>query len=347
MVNNSKSVPDGPQALRLRMLADGVLKSADAEVRALGGGVSSNVYVVTDLSHRFVVKQALASLKVKNVWHADVSRSISEQNYLSYVGKRFPGVVPALIDSRDGYFTMEYLGDEFVNWKELLLAGRFDSLHAALAGETLGMIHRISSSDREAEVLFNTTGLFHQLRTSPYLLTTGRRHPELRRMFEEEAERLESTRECLVHGDYSPKNILLNREKIVLLDCETAWYGDPSFDLAFLLSHLLLKALYHAPGKLGGGAAVAAAVDRYFASFGVDVDRRAEIEKRTAKLLPMLLLARVDGKSPVEYLTESSKRDFIRGFVRERLSSLSFGLRAVTDSWLSSLPKSGEMERSH
>src|SRR5205823_1327535 len=153
----------------------------------------------------------------------------------------------------------------------------------------------------------DTTESFHQLRTSPYLLRTAQRHPALAPLFEEEALRLESTRECLVHGDFSPKNILLSPDRLLILDSEAAWYGDPAFDIAFFLNHLCLKALYHAPRDTGLRALFDAAVDAYFVTEG-----SATIDRRSARLLLMLLLARIDGKSPVEYIQDDKKKDLVR-----------------------------------
>lgn len=334
MAKGAQDVSAAAYTLRQQLLADGILKSPDAEMIPLTGGVSSDVYLVRDLERCFVVKQALASLKVRDSWQADVARNISERDYLSYVGKRLPKTVPALIDSRDDYFVMEYLGDGFANWKNLLLAGQCDPMHAALAGNTLGTIHRISSHNREAESLFDTGKLFHQLRIDPYLLATGRRHPELQKYFADEAERLESTRECLVHGDYSPKNILIRGNHLVVLDCETAWYGDPAFDLAFLLCHLLLKGLFHAPRQVGASEIAGGAANAYFRAFGISEKKQRQIEERTAKLVLMLILARVDGKSPADYLTESHKQ-FIRHFVTKRLECPPSRLRTMTDLWFS------------
>src|SRR5262249_35175669 len=149
---------------------------------------------------------------------------------------------------------------------------------------------------------------FDQLRIEPYLLTTGRRHPQLEDLFRAEAQRLGATRECLVHGDFSPKNILIGVDRLVVLDCEAAWYGDPAFDICFMLTHLFLKALLHA------GAADSLQLIRTFRQEYIRVAGRTTLEDRVPRLLLMLLLARVDGKSPVEYL-EEPQRAFVRDFV--------------------------------
>jgi aminoglycoside phosphotransferase (APT) family kinase protein len=226
---------------------------------------------------------------------------------------------------------MEYLGDEFRNWKQLLLAGEASAALAARAGDLMGQIHRHSAGDDEARRLFDTTPNFFQLRIEAYLLATGERHPELRPLFGAEAARLEAARECLVHGDFSPKNILVSAERMVLLDCEVAWYGDAAFDLAFMANHFFLKALHHAPRDMG----MRRMVDEFWAAYQ-RVRPVPELDARVGRLLLMLLLARVDGKSPVEYL-DLVRQDFIRGFVPEELRGEKFSLSAIADSWFGRL----------
>jgi Ser/Thr protein kinase RdoA (MazF antagonist) len=201
--------------------------------------------------------------------------------------------------------------------------------HAEMAGKILGEIHRRTRDDDALRKQFDTTENFKQLRIEPYLLTTGARHPDLSGYFTAEARRIESTREALVHGDFSPKNILIRGDRMVLLDCEVAWYGDPTFDVAFLLNHFFLKWLRHSPRDLGMEKMIAGFRRQYLASSGKNA---AEFEPRVLRLLPLLMLARVDGKSPVEYL-DSARQDFIRRFVSVELlrSGLNFG--GFVQSW--------------
>ena len=227
------------------------------------------------------------------------------------------------------YFAMEYLGDQFQNWKQVLLAGQANPECAARAGNLLAQIHRHSAGDAEARCLFDTTPNFFQLRIEPYLLAAGARHPALRPLFEAEAARLESARECLVHGDFSPKNILVSPGRMVLLDCEVAWYGDAAFDLAFMLNHFFLKALWHRPREAG----LKRMVDEFWISY--QAERPApELDLRVGRLLLMLLLARVDGKSPVEYL-DADRQEFVRRFVHNEFSAGNTSSAAIADSWFS------------
>lgn len=310
---------------------DGHVHDPQARLMPLTGGVSSEIYLVEDGSNKFVVKRALAKLKVKDDWFADVSRNASERNYLEVVGRLLPENVPQILfaDSDAGYFGMEFLGDRFANWKQLLLAGDCRPEHAELAGKILGEIHRRTRGDQSLRRQFDTTSNFRQLRLEPYLLKTGLRHPELREFFVAEVARIETTRECLIHGDFSPKNILIHGDRMVLLDCEVAWYGDPAFDVAFLLNHFFLKWLRHAPLEVG----MKKMITRFWRQYLVSAQSLPDIfAGRVLRLLPLLLLARVDGKSPVEYL-DPARQEFIRNFVATELRDVRIDLQSFVQSW--------------
>lgn len=327
-------------AFKRQLLDDGVLHHEDAALVPLTGGVSSEIYRVQDGSRTLVVKRALRQLRVKDPWFAPVSRNRHELEYLRVVGSLVPGAVPALLDSGPwrGYVVMEYLGDDVTSWKYLLLAGRCEAVHATKAGTILGTIHAqtwdvVGMSDR-----FGSTSMFHELRTSPYLLTTGERNPSLRDAIEAEACRIESTRRVLLHGDFSPKNIMVGPNRFAVLDCEVAWFGDPSFDVAFLLNHLLLKSL-HRPDDRPALCALAEAVWRAYAD-ALGAERAAEVERPLPMLLPMLVLARIDGKSPVEYLSEPH-RALAKAFVMDYLKHPAGTLRDTLARWSGFLQEVG------
>lgn len=312
---------------------DGLVRCQNARVTPLSGGVSSEIYLIEDGSERFVVKRALPKLKVQSEWFADVARNRHEREFIRYVAQFLPANVPALrhCPATGNYFAMEHLNGSFRNWKQLLLAGQANAEHADRAGALLARIHQHSTGDATAMRMFDTTPNFFQLRIEPYLLVTGAKHPDLQALFEAEAARLAATHECLVHGDFSPKNILLNSERMVLLDCEVAWYGDPAFDVAFLLNHFFLKGLLHAPRDFGMKAMVTTFWSAYQAA-----QPSLEMESRSGRLLLMLMLARVDGKSPVEYL-DSARQQFTREFVHANLPAGNYSLDALTNPWFGRL----------
>ena len=317
------------------LLSDGVIQDRTATLMPLSGGVSSEIYLVNDGSRKFVVKRALPKLKVEQEWFADTGRNANEAAYLSYVARLSPHNVPQLkyVNAEHGYFCMEYLGAGWQNWKEMMLDGRCDTGIAQAAGGLLGSIHAHSAHDPEARERFQTLANFEQLRIEPYLLATARRHPRLKRALEGEANRLRAERSVLAHGDFSPKNILVCPGRVVVLDCEVAWYGDAAFDIAFLLSHLFLKSAAR-PAAGSWRAMVELTWSGYRASRFADEGGSGQdvLEANVSRLLPMLMLARVDGKSPVEYLGESQQEQ-VRRFAVPRLLSGSFSLSELTKEW--------------
>jgi hypothetical protein len=169
----------------------------------------------------------------------------------------------------------------------------------------------------------------------PYLVASARAHPDRAAALESLVEVTAGTRRTLVHGDVSPKNILVGPRGPIFLDAECAWYGDPAFDLAFCLNHLLLKCLWTpgaAPGFLQCFELLATA---YLA--GVSFEPGAALEARAARLLPGLLLARVDGKSPVEYLSAEADRDRVRRVARALLADPADRLDQVRAAWAAEL----------
>lgn len=315
----------------------GVVTGSSPRLTPLSGGVSSEIYLVEDGGRKFVLKRALAKLRVREDWFADVSRNRAEQVYLRYVGSFLPEAVPRILDSHPehGFFTMEYLGDSFATWKQSLLAGEAQADHAQRAGRTLGEIHRRSFGQLALAADFNPVETFRQLRLDPYLGRAAERHPDLAPQLRAEANRLAATRDCLVHGDYSPKNLLVSHDRLVVLDCEVACFGDAVFDLAFLMNHLFLKSLHHHPAAFEWSRLVANFWQAYTDARGREAD--AALEARTVRLLPMLMLARVDGKSPVEYLTQKAKQNFVRDFTRRAIREPGTSLKQFTDRWQEAL----------
>ena len=318
------------------LIESDILSGEATKITALPGGVSSDIYLIEESERKVVVKQALDTLKVEELWQVDVIRNRAEQNFIRKVSRFLPQAMPRLIycDEEQNYFVMEYL-EGYHNWKSELLAGNADPELARATGSVIGAIHKHTWDDRQVADLFDTSDSFYALRIEPYLLTTASRHPELKTQFDAEADRLKQTRLCLIHGDYSPKNIMIGQRKIVLLDCEVACYGDPAFDLAFLFNHFLLKALYHSDNHRPFVNLVTQAWQSYESCFDL-FDRT--IEQRIGRLLLMLMLARVDGKSPVEYINDETQKRTLRRFVHESLTRESFTLSEICSRWENLVP---------
>lgn len=319
-----------------KLIKEGLLQNKNIETKKLTGGVSSDIHLVSDGINRYVIKEALPKLRVKDEWYADTSRNEVEQEFIHYIQQFLPKSVPDIIYKNKGYrfFVMEYLDSSFKNWKKQLLQGTFDPDTAMSAAHLLATIHTKSRQDRKVKEIFNTTANFQSLRIDPYLITTGNRHPELKDLFYKEALRLKNWREALVHGDFSPKNMLVKSDRVVLLDHEVAWFGDPAFDLAFLLNHLYLKMLFHANKASQLTDLTQIAWDTYFDENGKS--QKEKMDKRIGRLLLMLMLARIDGKSPVKYFDKPKKR-FVRQFVYDLLPNGIFNQQEINSKWKSKL----------
>lgn len=310
------------------------LISGAPEVEPLTGGVASDIWLVREGGRSFVVKRALAKLRVAAEWHVPVSRNSAEAAWLQLAGEAAPGAAPRLIahDAEHGFFVMEHLdaGSHPV-WKSELREGRADPRFAADVGAALAAIHRATAGRVELAAGFNTDAIFRAIRLEPYLEYTAARHPAVAAALFALSDRTLSTKRALVHGDVSPKNILVGPAGPVLLDAECAWYGDPAFDLAFALNHLLLKGLWNGAALAEFVACFEALAGAYLAR--IDWEPREALEARASALLPALMLARIDGKSPVEYLTAEADKQQVRNFALTRLARPPVPLTHVSRDW--------------
>jgi aminoglycoside phosphotransferase (APT) family kinase protein len=231
---------------------------------------------------------------------------------------------------------MEYLDPErFPNWKARLLAGSARTEDASEVARRLAHFHAASAGDARLARAFDTLDLFHALRLEPYLLATAARHPDLAGQLEALVERTAQLRVALVHGDVSPKNILLGPRGPVFLDAECAWFGEPAFDAAFCLNHFLLKCLARPDARQAYLDCYARFAQTYLA--GATWEPRDALEARIAQLLPALFLARVDGKSPVEYVTDAKAKELVRRTARPLIARPVERLPIIAARWRAAL----------
>ena len=300
----------------------------------LEGGVSSAIFRA-DLPRRVVcVKRALSRLRVAAEWRAPVVRNRYEAEWMRVAGRAVPGAVPKVLgeDPAAGAFAMDWLPPErYPVWKQLLRDGAVGVATAAAVGTMLGRLHAATAERAELAARFATGAIFEAIRIEPYLLATARAHPDLGARLGALAVVTRTTARVLVHGDFSPKNLLIGPNGPVVLDAECAWYGDPAFDVAFVLNHLLLKAVWRPAHARAYHDAFAALVKAYDAH--VRWEPRHAVAGRTAALLPALMLARVDGKSPVEYLESADDKDRVRRFAREHLAAPVAHPDALAQRW--------------
>ncbi|WP_274627042.1 phosphotransferase family protein [Arvimicrobium flavum] len=315
---------------RLGLLED----SERPELTPLTGGVSSEIWKVSSARGEFCVKRALARLRVAAVWEAPLERSHFEAEWMRVAGSIRPDNVPELLaeDVASHLVVMRFLPPaDYPLWKAQLRDGHADPAFAAKVGEALVAIHAATADDPAIAARFATDAAFHAIRLEPYLEATASRHENVADRLFELSRTTAGTKRCLVHGDVSPKNILAGAGGPVFLDAECAWFGDPAFDLAFVLNHLLLKCMWTPAAGEKFLDCFAALIAAYVA--GVTWEPAQALEERAAALLPGLMLARIDGKSPVEYITAEADKDRVRGFAIPLLQRPATTLADIAAAW--------------
>ena len=299
-------------------------------VTPLTGGVSSDIAQVNVGGRKVCVKFALPQLRVEEEWHAKVERNLAEYLWLEFVSTISPRSTPRLLgkDEKAHGFAMEFIdGKDTYLWKKALLDGQPDKGEAIKVGGTLGKIHHCSTTTLDLKRQFQNQSEFYALRIEPYLIHTARRRTEVAEELAALVKSLGAHELTLVHGDVSPKNIMIRKHEPVFLDAECATVGDPSFDVSFCLNHLVLKAVHLPPSR----QSLLRSVNDFWSAYAgcVSWEPASILEERVCKLLPALMLARVDGKSPVEYLSENS-RSLVRSLSIELLADPSDSLMNLT-----------------
>ena len=308
--------------------AQGLLKEP-CPVRELAGGVS-NIVLWVDAPTPFVLKQSRAQLRTVDPWFSDPERIFREVDAMRALRPVLGAAVPEILfeDRENFLFAMTAIPTDSAVWKARLLAGEADTAVAAEAGRLLGAIH---SADRtSAREQFGDQTNFYQLRLEPFYLRLIKRaergpqqnSPVLDAAVGEALDTLiaetTATRLALTHADFSPKNMLLHGGQLALVDYETVHFGDPAFDVGFFLAHLSLKTFYHAGRHEPFVHLIERFWNAYLAAAPTFMD--ANCTARGLRHLGGVMLVRIDGTSPVDYLTAAAQRDGARTYARSLLT---------------------------
>ena len=316
---DERPAPDQPAVDFTEAVAELLaLQVTDLVFSPLSGGVSSDIWRVDTPDSTYCAKRALAKLRVAADWQAPVERSREEAHWLQQAIRIIPGKVPRVMahDEGRGIILLSWYDPTmWQNFKTQLLLGndpgkRFKRC-ASETGSLLGRVHHVTRAMPELQEAFAHFEYFDALRLDPFLRFSADRHPSVAPILRQLITELSENRWALVHGDVSPKNILMDdRGEPVLLDAECACWGNPAFDVAFMLSHLLLKVLHTQHRESIGTGLAQAFWTNYLKQHGPMSLKNRELkalDQTTAQLVPALLLARIDGKSPVEYLDDIEK----------------------------------------
>ena len=292
------------------------------EIRRLAGGVSNEVfYVAIDKGDDFVLKQARGRLRVADPWFCSVERIWREVEVLRICQRVLAGcqlsveIPQVLFEDRENFcFAMTAAPLHHTVWKQQLLDGDADPTIAQACGQLMGTLHARTWQEAEIDRQLEDRQFFNDLRLDPYYRYVASVHDDLQEAMQHLIDSVWQNRWCLVHGDFSPKNLLVFDNRLMLIDCEVGHYGDPAFDIGFFLSHLILKAIYQSPKS----EPYINLTELFFRAYQEPLAKRIAGDQlqnliaRAVQNFAGCLLARVDGKSKVEYLSDSQHRDQVR-----------------------------------
>jgi aminoglycoside phosphotransferase (APT) family kinase protein len=277
---------------------------------ALSGVSGEVVLVAVDDREALVIKRPRERLAVAADWMIARDRAFNEVACLQYLGSILPvGSVPRVrfVDRKRYLFAMEVLPAPRSTWKEQLFAGTVSELTAIRVADLLALMHRRSSEDPQLAESFTREDVFVDARIDPFHREVGRQHPELAAAIEAEIDRVHRAKRVLTWGDASPKNVFVYPDRVCFFDVEIAHWGDPAFDVAYFLTHLILKAtvLKAIRGQVLGCAAA------FWAAYQRSVPAWDGLEANTLTEVGCLLLARIEGKSPAAYVRESADQQAV------------------------------------
>lgn len=276
------------------------------------GGVSGTVALINDKDNLMLIKQALNRLKVQEEWISNPIRAKIEYDCNNILYSIIPEYIlrPYFFDELNNIFCREAAPVNFRMWKNDLINGKLDFQIATKYIDSISRIHNICADDNNVKQTFKNIDIFNELRLCPYIEFTVKKHPKYKEFANKVLIELREEKITLVHGDYSPKNVMIYGNKMYIMDFEVAHYGNPAFDLAFLSNHFILKAIKMKRFAESFLNMYEYCIQRYFDN--VNYMDKNKLENCFIRTLCLMLIARVDGKSPVEYITNENDKEIIR-----------------------------------
>lgn len=303
-------IEDAPALLAYLQRTGRIASGEHPRIAIMRGGVSNRtVWVERESGESWVLKQALAKLRVPVDWFSSPERIHREALGLEWLARLAPSgsITPMLFEDREQHLlAMQAVPQPHENWKTLLLGGRICADHFRQFAMLLAAIHRDAYGRADLAEVFGDGSFFESLRLEPYYGYSAQQAPAAAVFLDSLIRETLACRITLVHGDYSPKNALLHAGRLVLLDHEVIHFGDPAFDLGFSLTHFLSKA-HHLPALRREFAAAALDYWRVYADALGAPAWAPDLEPRAVRHTLACLLARAVGRSPLEYLNPEER----------------------------------------
>ena len=292
---------------------DSINQEKIIKYKRLEGGVSSEVYYVKTNKSDYCIKRSLKKLLVKKNWIANTNRIKYEYLWLKHCKKIISRNIPKTFefDNKKKYIVMEYLNDsKYKTLKQLYFNKVVNIKTIKLISKHLYKIHSSSKNLKTKKIFDGNNNNFYDLRLDPYFNEVGRIYPKYKKYIKNINKNYFENSSTLVHGDFSPKNILIGKNKIIYLDAECCNFGDPVFDLVFFTNHLLIKSIFIKDKSQEFIKSYIIFYKEYLNN--LNLKNYKSYINRIIEMTPIMLLARIDGKSPVEYLNSKKIKNIIR-----------------------------------
>ncbi|HWA97980.1 MAG TPA: aminoglycoside phosphotransferase family protein [Pirellulales bacterium] len=297
------------------------------EIGRLAGGVSNEVFYVARPSapdREFVVKQARHQLRTAQPWFSSIERIWREVAVMRACQQALDVAAPAdlrartpaiVAEDRTNYtFAMTAADRAHRVWKRDLLDGVIDASIGRECGRLLGVLHSATWDDEPTRRELGDRTLFDELRMDPYYRSVAAACPEHAGHFERLIASVPENLRSLVHADFTPKNLLVWSDGLMMVDFETGHFGDPAFDLGLFMAHLVLKQVANPAAAVAHRQLKQAFLSAYETTVRPrigDADY-AQLVERGIQHLAGCTWARLDGKSRIEYLEDESRREAVR-----------------------------------
>jgi hypothetical protein len=312
----------------LAILAAAGYETGNVLLTPLPGGVSSEIHIAQIGSERVVVKSALEKLRVASDWHSDPIRILAEGDALRWFHCVTPHYVPdpiAITDSPPG-LVIPYAPEPSVDWRTSLLS-RITKSDVEITRQLRQILTQWHSTSAKAlsGTRLDDTNRLRTLRLEPFYQDMATSLPEFNSVISDCITELLEQRTCMVHGDFSPKNVLLFEGGIWVLDAEVAHIGNPVLDYATMSAHLILKALFYRDSP--ESSEIAQSMIEVF----LDTE---SVDKLPATLSPhtgVFLGVRAIGRSPAQYLS-SHQQLLALNIAKTLLAGAT--IQEAVDTWL-------------
>lgn len=311
------------------------------EIHRLKGGISSKVWIIRMHSGKEIIaKQPLFRLDIQEDWFVDKKRNQFEALFLRYAYDLMPNRFPKLIGHDLESYTLfleYYPAPDYTIWRNDLLGGKINHEVGIEVANAISRLHEAFSLDEDTRYLFNSRSIFLEGRIDPYFDCIAKKHPTIAKDIAHLRRETMCAEAVVIHGDVSPKNILVKNSQVIIIDAEGACIGDAAFDPSFMLAHLLLKSLLD-PKNIESYIRVCMEFHSNYIK-GVTWEEKDKLEQRIIKLIGLFLIARIDGKGPAPYIKDHKIKEYVRYMAPRIIRFENGNMTDVFNWWLSSSKK--------